>query len=86
MGHCDNLDNIILARLKAQGEMHLLFLNAHEVREELDRLAEATGREAFRILDGRLQALRKGGRISFDSKKGWRLTTKTPNVELTRLP
>lgn len=31
----------------------------------LEALAEATGREAFRVLDGRLQALRKIGIIKF---------------------
>ena len=36
--------------------------NKH-VNEEAKRLAEATGRDDFRVIDGRIQALRKAGAI-----------------------
>lgn len=30
-------------------------------------------RTAYRVIDARLQALRKAGKISFDRKAGWRI-------------
>lgn len=40
---------------------------------EAKRIAEATGREEFRVVDGRLTALRKAGKIAADRKApaGW---------------
>lgn len=52
---------------------------------EADRIATAMGRESFRVIDGRLQALRKGGRIRHLTKVeangvgGWHVV---PNVGL----
>lgn len=43
-------------------------LYAQHVSEEAKRLAEATGRESFRVIDGRLQQLRKSGKIQHVSK------------------
>lgn len=88
MSQYETMDKVILQTLEGSTGMPLLFLHAHAhaVREESDRLAGVTGREAFRILDGRLQSLRKRGEISFSSKKGWALATKTPNVEHNRRP
>ena len=46
------------------------------VRAEAQRLAEASGREAFRVIDGRLQALRKAKKIEFapieNGPRAWR--------------
>lgn len=70
MNKYENLDNLILQRLKDNGEMMLLFLNSGGVREESERMGIETGREPFRILDGRLQKLRKENKIKF-SRKGW---------------
>lgn len=68
------LDCLILHRLKGETGLQRLFLNSQEVRWEAERLAVITGREAYRILDGRLQALRKGCKIAYNhAKKGWRL-------------
>lgn len=39
---------------------------------EARRLAIATGRESFRVIDGRVQALRKAGRIEYSAAK-WHL-------------
>lgn len=33
------------------------------INEEAARIAKGTGRNDFRVIDGRLQALRKGGKI-----------------------
>ena len=50
------------------------------VSREAERIAAATGREAFRVTDGRLQALRRKKRIQWLPKAeapghcgGWRL-------------
>ncbi len=49
--------------------------------DEADRLAEATGRDSFRVIDGRLQALRKAGKIAHRTKSesngkgGWHALT-----------
>lgn len=41
------------------------------INEELKRLAQGTRREPVRILDQRLQALRRNNKITFNSKLGW---------------
>ena len=76
MSQYENLDNLILQRLKDGGEMMLLFLNSGNVREESERIAIETCREPFRVLDGRLQKLRKENKIKF-SRRGWTLTSGT---------
>jgi DNA-binding IscR family transcriptional regulator len=65
MSQYKTLDDAILKRLEVGGLMPLIHLNAREVRAESERLANAMGREAFRVLDGRLSALRKAGAITF---------------------
>lgn len=70
MSQYEKLDKLIVERLR-QGPMFLHFLCAHEVHVECVRIADATGREAFRIIDARLQALRKAGVIVYSSKTGW---------------
>lgn len=41
-------------------------------REEADRIANATGREVFRIIDARMRALVKAGQIEFDrAQRAW---------------
>ena len=48
-------------------------LYAGNVCAEARRIAEATGREEFRVIDGRLQSMRKAGTITADRKAnaGW---------------
>lgn len=41
------------------------------VSREASQIAAATGRESFRVVDARLQALRKRGLIKFNGKLGW---------------
>jgi hypothetical protein len=48
--------------LKVIAERGSPLYNKH-VNEEARRLAAATGRDDFRVIDGRLQALRKAGTI-----------------------
>lgn len=49
------------------------------VNEEAKRLADETARDDFRVIDGRLQALRKAGKIRHTTKaegngrNGWQI-------------
>ncbi len=67
----DNLDRLIIDSLKSGPK--LLHQLPFAVDDEAFRLEKETGRFASRIIDGRLQALRKGGFIEYDHKSGWRL-------------
>ena len=58
-------------------------LYAGIVSAEAERIAESTGRKAFRVIDGRLQALRKSGAIMHQTKSyasggcgGWKIVKK----------
>lgn len=63
------LDAAILAQI-AGGNCKARGLNS-----ALDDLAREADRdsEEFRVIDRRLQALRKKGKIEFDTKNGWSL-------------
>lgn len=42
-------------------------------REEADRIAAATGRDSFRIIDARMRALVKDGKIVYDkAARAWK--------------
>jgi hypothetical protein len=71
MSQYDKLDALIVARMDMIQTGRLSDVMHGEVRAECERIAVATGREAFRVIDGRLQALRKRGVITFDSMFGW---------------
>ena len=57
------LDNLIIAGINAGPGV-----DAPGMLNEAKRLAAETGRESFRVIDGRLQALRKAGLIRYASK------------------
>lgn len=42
-------------------------LYCRHVSQEANRIATATGRDSFRVIDGRLQAMRKSGRIRYSN-------------------
>lgn len=72
----DELDNRILDAVKRNKSP----LYDSGVSREAERIAAETGREAFRVTDGRLQALRRKKRIQWMTKAeapggcgGWRL-------------
>jgi hypothetical protein len=65
------LDESIVTRIAGKGVQFTPLFSANDVREESQRLAIALGREPFRVLDGRLQALKRKGLISYGSKTGW---------------
>ena len=74
------LDRAIIDRLGSDCDgvhgVYLMFVFSSTVRTECDRIASKTGRDVFRVLDGRIQALRKRRVIEY-SRDGWRLTNGT---------
>ena len=77
MSQYQKLDQLILGAVS--GRRSPLYDNA--CIEEADRLAKETGREGFRVIDIRLQALRKAGKIYHTTKArsngagGWHVNT-----------
>lgn len=67
------LDAEILARIGA-GKNTFIQIDTGGVFAEADRLHKETGRMAFRIIDGRLQALKRKGVIVYGTCTGWQLT------------
>jgi hypothetical protein len=72
----DELDRLILDAVTR--DTNPLYDRA--VSREAQRIAAETGREAFRVIDGRLQAMRRRGRIKWMTKAhapgglgGWRV-------------
>lgn len=64
------LDDLIVERLQVKPATFAELLSG-DIRKECDTLVMAD--YAFRVLDRRLQALRKKGVIYFNSKEGWML-------------
>lgn len=65
MSQYEQLDALILAacgRISTMPVIHDL-----DVKREAKRISLLTGREEFRIIDGRLQSLRKAGKITYSS-------------------
>ena len=72
MSTYDKLDALIVAAI-ARGRSPLY---TTDVQDEAERLRDLTGaREAFRVTDRRLQALRRAGRVEYRTKAkggpGW---------------
>lgn len=71
----ETLDALILAAIGRRSNP----LYAGDVNKEAERLAYLMGRELFRVRDGRIQSLRKAGRIVHRTKAqangmgGWHL-------------
>jgi hypothetical protein len=65
------LDDLIVARIARKGVQFTPLFCSNDVREESHRLGVALDREPFRVLDGRLQALKRKGLISYGTKTGW---------------
>lgn len=70
MSNYDELDRLILSRVGAHG-VRLASIATVAVWIEADRIADELGRKAYRVVEERLQALRRAGKIKFDSKAGW---------------
>ncbi|MBK8810777.1 MAG: hypothetical protein IPN69_08620 [Acidobacteria bacterium] len=70
MSNYDELDRLILSRVGAHG-VRFACIAAGAVWIEADRIADELGRKAYRVIEERLQSLRRAGKIKFDSKAGW---------------
>ena len=68
----EKLDELIIESLTRHNKV-LMNLYGGEVRAECRRLGEALGRDDFRVMDGRLSALKKAGKIKYVSRIGWML-------------
>lgn len=70
MNQYTEIDRSIIDCIRSRKGVHPLY--DKRVCQEADRLRRLTGREDFRIIDGRLQALRKRGEISYStSTRAW---------------
>ena len=73
----EHIDDLIVAAVRQRRSP----LYARDVVRESERLERRVGRLPFRIIDGRLQALRKRGVIEYRTKKatggeaGWYLVS-----------
>jgi len=64
------LDTLIQERIAA-GNNTFMRIDGGPVYAEADRLANITGGPAFRIIDRRLQAMRKKGLIKYTTAEKW---------------
>lgn len=67
------LDSIILSALRGSLGHTFSSLSSGAVAAETRRIAATNGTDDFRVLDRRLQALRKVGKIAYNAKTGWKL-------------
>lgn len=77
MSQYATLDTAIVTRLSEVPHINTDFTGLHfspAIKQEVARIAAATRRDEFRVLDGRLQALRKKGTIAYSTTRGWQLT------------
>lgn len=82
MSKYENLDQALIAVIEGGGDpLYSMHVNRIAVP-----LANEGNREIFRVIDGRLQALRKSGRLQWSSKRdaelqgvkpGWRVVPST---------
>lgn len=70
MADYTQLDQLIIGKIYS-GAKSFAAIDNGDVYLEANRLHVETGRPAFRIIDGRLQALREKGLIIFDYKRQW---------------
>jgi hypothetical protein len=68
MSQYDELDARILAAIRKERSP----LYCGHVYREAKRIADAMGRDTFRVTDGRLQAMRKAGRIQYANRR-WQI-------------
>ena len=67
------LDDLILYVLSVRAHRFYELQRNAQISAEIRRLEQLSGREGWRILDGRLIALRKKKTIKPDRKIGWSL-------------
>lgn len=67
----DVLDTRLVQAVRGGASRFMDLQNAPRIKEEVQRLAEVTKRDTFRVLDGRLQALRRKGTLCYTPHDGW---------------
>ena len=73
MSQYDKLDSLIVDAIKGGCHSFASILSGRSLFDETLRLSHAIGRDAQRIVDGRLQALRRRGVIVHVTGWGWRV-------------
>lgn len=69
MNEYKDLDDLIVITLRMRPRGFTDLSVCPSINEEMQRIAKLTNRKAFRILDGRLSALRKSGNIYTMNRK-----------------
>ena len=72
MSQYDKLDSLIVDAIKGGCHSFSSILSGRSLFDEVLRLSHAIGRDSQRIVDGRLQVLRKRGVIVYVTGWGWR--------------
>lgn len=70
MSQYDNLDAAIIKAIRRGKTTFFVIEHDRAVKAESDQLGALTGAVSWRIVDRRLQAMRKVGRIAY-SKRAW---------------
>ena len=73
MSQYDKLDALIVDSIKGGCHSFSSMFSGRSLFDEAMRLSNAIGRDTDRIVDGRLQALRRRGVIAHFSGRGWRV-------------
>lgn len=71
----EKLDGLIVAVVKdpplRDKPLRSAFFATGDIGREVERISTGTGRDKFRVLDGRLQALRRKGMVRYSPERGW---------------
>ena len=73
MSQYEKLDSLIVETIKQGRNSFSFIFNSKLVLDEAHRISSANGRDTDRIVDGRLQALRRRGVIVYVTGWGWRV-------------
>lgn len=68
----EKLDQAIIDNIKRFDRAKLDYCRSFNAQVDADRIAKETGRDSFRVVDGRLTALKKRGVIHYSEGK-WRM-------------
>lgn len=66
-----DFDALLLKKISEGYNQFSRLQHQQEIFEQSEDLVRGTKREAFRVVDARLQALRKAGKVTFSTKTGW---------------
>jgi len=64
-------DQLLLQKISEGYSSFSRLQNENGIQAASEDFVRGTRREAFRVVDARLQALRKAGKVTFSSKTGW---------------